>query len=259
MANNINWLEIINFKNSTFYESIKTDHEKMDAAHITIPFSKMRSDNSNPHKLKAIYSMMDSEERKRRGSIEISSEKTAALVERAKTGDNQSLGELIGIFQAEIFRMIFYRIRSRMDAEDLTQEVFLRAYKKIHQLQDASSFRSWLFGIAVNCVRDFHRKRKLFILFEDDDKAGKEEQFDGDVALKNLLKKEFWKRITKLSFRFSGREREVFFLRFMDHLSIREITQALGKNESTIKTHLYRAIKKFKEDEETMRMIEGGI
>lgn len=204
--------------------------------------------------------MVDIEEQNRGKSAEISSENLTALIEKAKEGHKRSLEELIGIFQDQIFRMIFYRTRSQMDAEDLTQEVFLRAYKNIHKLSDTFFFRSWLFGIAVNCVRDFHRKRRFFSLFGSDGKVENEEQiYDEDVSLENLLKKEFWECITKLSDQLSNQEREVFFLRFIDHLSIREIAQTLEKNESTIKTHLYRAIKKFKEDEETMRMVEGGL
>jgi len=65
--------------------------------------------------------------------------------------------------------------------------------------------------------------------------------------------------VQRLSNRFSSAEREVFFLRFVDELSIREIAEVLKKSESAIKTHLYRALKKFKDDSLFIQPREGEI
>ncbi|MDR3630641.1 MAG: RNA polymerase sigma factor [Desulfocapsaceae bacterium] len=184
------------------------------------------------------------------------------IVEKAREGNREAFERLVGIFQDEVFRMIYYRTRSRFDAEDLTQEVCLRAYKNIRRLKDGDRFRSWLFGIAVNCVHDFHRKRQFFSLFDifgGDNTAEKESDGPDSTPTVRLENTEFWQHINTLSSRLSRLEREVFFLRFMDHLSIKEISQALNKNESTVKTHLYRALKKFKEDSALIEMIQGGL
>ena len=184
------------------------------------------------------------------------------MVERAREGHRSSFEQLIGIFQDEIFHMIFYRIRSRSDAEDLTQDVCLRAYKNIHRLKNGDRFRSWLFGIAVNLVHDFHRKRQFLRFFTDfHEEINRDEQKTektSDNPADRLLNKEFWSHVSNMSSKLCRMEKEVFFLRFMDHLSIKEISQALNKSESTVKTHLYRALKKFKEDDALIEMLQGG-
>jgi len=187
----------------------------------------------------------------------------AHIVDKARAGHRASFEKLIAVSQEEIFRMIYYRTRSRFDAEDLTQEVYLRAFKNIHRLKNGGRFRSWLYGIAINCVRDFHRKRRFLNLFEsfssDNSQEEQHSEKTPDTPPDQLINKEFWQHIKNMSSRFSTMEREVFFLRFMDHLSINEIAQALSKNESTIKTHLYRALSKFKQDDALLAMLQGEM
>jgi RNA polymerase sigma-70 factor (ECF subfamily) len=189
-------------------------------------------------------------------------QEVTSLVSRARAGDRVAFELLVGQFQDAIFRMVYYRTRSRMDAEDLTQEIFMKAMENLSKLRDLERFRSWLFSIAVNRVRDFHRKRRVLSLFKtttDDHEANRPgtEALEHQEALNRVMRKEFWEQVKSLSQRLSGWEREVFFLRFMDHLGIREIAEVLNKSESTIKTHLYRALKKFKEDAKFLQLLEG--
>ena len=65
-------------------------------------------------------------------------------------------------------------------------------------------------------------------------------------ALQHVIRKDFWHQVGILLDKMPRMEKEVFTLRFMDQLSIREISQALKKNESTVKTHLYRGLQKFR-------------
>ena len=188
----------------------------------------------------------------------------AALVEDAKNGDKVAFERIIGLFHEDVFRMIYYRTRSRMDAEDIEQDVFLQAYKSLSNLKEVGKFRSWLFTIAVNRVRDFLRKRRLLAFFgisaSEEEPESPELQVDHEPnALDQLMRQEFWSEVQRLSNRFSSAEREVFFLRFVDELSIREIAEVLKKSESAIKTHLYRALKKFKDDSLLFHPKEGEI
>ena len=73
-----------------------------------------------------------------------------------------------------------------------------------------------------------------------------EEMAVAPEAAQQLDRKDFWERVEKMLDLLSAREREAFLLRFFDDLSIKEITAAMGKNESTVKTHLYRAVNKIK-------------
>jgi RNA polymerase sigma-70 factor (ECF subfamily) len=173
------------------------------------------------------------------------------LVEEAQAGDQLAFHRLVDHFQPEIYRMLYYRTRSQLDAEDLTQDVFLRAYKHLARLQSPVVFRSWLYRIAVNRMNDYFRKKRFRALFgnvsmDDETFQETEEMAVSPQAANNLERKEFWLQVEKMLDALSRMEREVFLLRFFDQLSLKEITAALGKNESTVKTHLYRALKKIK-------------
>jgi RNA polymerase sigma-70 factor (ECF subfamily) len=192
-------------------------------------------------------------------------QQVALLTERAQNGDRAAFEQLVDLFHEEIFRMVYYRTRSRMDAEDLTQDIFLLVYKNLSRLKDIDRFRPWIFSIAVNRVRDFHRRRRILTFFslsgggEDDEDTADREIEDDPGVLEQLMNHEFWEQVKQLSEKLSPVEREVFFLRFMDHLSIKEISEVLSKSESAVKTHLYRSLKKFKEDSAFLQMLRGDV
>jgi len=186
------------------------------------------------------------------------------LVNQAKDGNRSAFAQLVDQFQADVFRMVYYRIRSRADAEDIAQDVFLKAYQKISSVKDVTRFRGWLFSITLNRIRDFQRKKRFRSLFkvEDDnieyeppDKTG----IDQPEALDHVLRKDFWRQIRLILNKLSKMEREVFLLRFFDHLNINEIAGVLKKNESTIKTHLYRALAKFKKEPGIRQLLKEVI
>ena len=174
--------------------------------------------------------------------------KITALVEKARDENRPSFQDLVTIFQEDIYRLAYYRTFSQMDAEDLTQEVFEQAYRKLNSLNDPQRFRAWLYSIAVNRCNDFLRKRKYMALLQM--RTAQEQDFMATGKDMNnsyndkIEKKRFWKQVKTMLHKLSSMERQVFTLRFMDHRNINEIASILDKNESTIKTHLYRALNK---------------
>ena len=187
-----------------------------------------------------------------------------SLARRAKDGDRGAFDQLVELFQEPIFRMVYYRTGSNMDAEDLTQDIFMKAFRSLHTLKDKTRFRSWLFTIAVNRVRDFHKKKRFLVFFDregemKDPDASHMEINDDSKEVTHMMRREFWDHVRNFADKLSRWEREVFLLRFLDDLTIREIAQALSKSESAVKTHLYRAIKKFKANNELTRLLIGEI
>ena len=73
------------------------------------------------------------------------------------------------------------------------------------------------------------------------------------------MAKEFWHEFHSMTRKMSPKEREVFMLRYVDQLGIREIAEAMEKNESTVKTHLYRALKKFKSASGFRALLKGSV
>lgn len=185
-----------------------------------------------------------------------------ALILRAQQGDPEAFETLARFFWAPIYRMVYYRVQSKMDAEDITQDVFVSAYKRMKRLKDPSKFRSWLFTIALNRVRD-HGKKKRFLTFLGISNSNREdnvEEFGGNPdhdPLSGTIRRDFWGYVEKFLGKLSRAEKEVFILRFVDQLSINEIAEVMGKGQSTIKTHLYRAVAKFRKDTGFQAFLEG--
>jgi RNA polymerase sigma-70 factor (ECF subfamily) len=186
------------------------------------------------------------------------------LVEKARDGNRLAFDQLIDRYQGDIYRMIYYRIHRQMDAEDLTQDVFVRAYRSIARLREPQRFRSWLYTIAVNRVNDYLRKKRVRSIFKSSDE-GPEIQPEADdrrenpEALEQVLKEDFWRQVGRIARKLSKMEREVFMLRFMDDLNIAEIAQILKKSESTVKTHLYRALAKFKKEKGLRQFLQEDL
>jgi RNA polymerase sigma-70 factor, ECF subfamily len=188
------------------------------------------------------------------------------LVEMAAAGNRNAFDQLVDLYYNKIFKMVYYRIRSGMDAEDVTQDIFTQVFKNIKSLKEFSLFNSWLFSIAVNKVRDFKRKKRFLSLFgvlpdKNIEGEGEEnhEDYTSSGPLENVIRQNFWKQFESVLNRLSYLEKEVFLLRFLDQLGIKEISEALKKNESTVKTHLYRALKKIKDDDSVKELLKESM
>ncbi len=182
------------------------------------------------------------------------------LVEQARTGNKLSREHLLNHLYGDIFRMVYYRIPSRMDAEDVTQEICMQMIKSLPSLKDSRLLKPWLFRLALNRIKDFHRKKRILSFFgspvEMDVNVQRSAASDADPA-KNILHKEFLFQFRKFTESLSRWEREVFILRFLDQLELKEIVQILKRNENTVKTHLYRALKKFRRNAELYALLRG--
>jgi RNA polymerase sigma-70 factor (ECF subfamily) len=186
-----------------------------------------------------------------------------SLVNQARQGSRASFQKLIVLFQEDIYKMLYFRTFSQLDAEDLTQEVFVQAYKKIASLKEAERFRSWLYSIALNRCRDFKRKEKYLALLgirsviekqtlDGDDRHTAHIQDDFDRQM-------FWRQVKSMLGDLTVIEREVFTLRFMDQLKLNEIAKILSKSESTVKTHLYRALEKVKKQSSALQEFRESL
>jgi RNA polymerase sigma-70 factor (ECF subfamily) len=176
------------------------------------------------------------------------------LAHAAMAGNRFAFQQLMTMYEERIYRMVFFRTRSPADAEDICQEVFMQAFKSLRRLKDPERFSGWLFRIAANRVKDHYRKQRVRAIFSflpdvERDAEAVATTDERNSVMENLERQEFWGRVHTMLDRLSQMEREVFLLRFIDDLGIREISEVISKSQSTVKTHLYRALKKFKDDE----------
>lgn len=178
----------------------------------------------------------------------------AALVKETLKGSEDAFRELVERYQRPIYRLIVRMLRDPARAEDLAQEVFLRAYTHLATYDRKRKFSSWLFKIAHNLTIDALRRGSLPTVPLD------QEAKDQDGAIREVadpnapsgvrrversdLRSELERALTALRPSY----REVILLRFVEGLSYEEISQATGMPLGTMKTQLHRARRELQEE-----------
>jgi RNA polymerase sigma factor (sigma-70 family) len=157
----------------------------------------------------------------------------AALVRRCLTGQPEALRELIERFQAEVFGLSVRLLGHRQDAEDVTQETFVRVFRSLHRWDKARPLRPWVLGIAVNRCRTWMGKRARRPELADYlQETSARDDTDDSAEL-----------VTEIRTALDGLRpeyRSVFVLFHEQGRSYEEIAAAHGRPVGTIKTWLHR-------------------
>lgn len=161
------------------------------------------------------------------------------LVKQAIEGNEEAFAQLYEGHFDKIYRYVYFKVGNRMEAEDLTQEVFLRALGAISSYKWRQlPFSSWLFRIAHNRVIDYFRKQKKARLTRLDERTLDTEDNPMVIAEQFLERTQLMAALEKLS----PAQREVISLRFIAELPITEVARTLGKSEGTVKALQYSGI-----------------
>jgi RNA polymerase sigma-70 factor (ECF subfamily) len=171
-----------------------------------------------------------------------------ALVERAKAGDTAAFEQLVKQYERQIFRTAQHITQNREDAEDITQDVFFKAFTKLDQFQGNSKFSTWLVRIAVNESLMRLRKRKTSkTVSMDQDVETDEGSIPRDFAEwrpnpeQNYSQSELAEILRKTIAGLPPGFRTVFTLRDIETLSTDETAEALGLSVPAVKSRLLRA------------------
>jgi len=152
------------------------------------------------------------------------------------------------LYRGRILRYATFAVRDRDAAETITQDCFLKAYRARESFRGDCSLSTWLMQIAVNLVRDYARS-KQFQFWKRAQTASVDVSevteflpHPGSSAEAGVLAREqlraVWSAVEKLS----KMQREVFLLRFVEEMELAEIAAVMQMKESTVKSHLYRAL-----------------
>jgi RNA polymerase sigma-70 factor (ECF subfamily) len=162
-----------------------------------------------------------------------------SLARRAQQGDNEAFAQLYEEHFDKIYRYVVLRIGNKVEAEDLTQQVFLNAIRSISSFKwKGVPFSAWLFRIAHNLVVDYLRKEAKRITTPLDDSmvdSGSNPQKLTEQRLDIEQLALAAKQLTKL-------QREVIRLRFAGELSVAEVAKAMGKSQGAVKALQHSAV-----------------
>lgn len=159
------------------------------------------------------------------------------LVNKAASGDFKAFGELYGVFLERIYRYVFYQVRDKMAAEDITEEVFIKAWKAIESCQGKeSTFSPWLYRIAHNQVVDNFRSQRKHVSLEVDNLAGAR---DSAREMESMLEHE---QLLEMISYLPEQQRQVIILKFIEGVGNREIGQIMGKRQGAVRALQMRAL-----------------
>ena len=174
------------------------------------------------------------------------------LVQRAVGHDADAFGKLYDMHIDRVYRHIYYRVGNQTDAEDLTQQAFLKAWQAIGRYKKtASPFIAWLMTISHNLVVDFYRTRKDKAYIEAEVLANYSTSSPEQAAEVSFREQRLRRAILQLS----ADEQQVVTLRLMEGFQFAEIASLLKKKEGNIRVILHRALVKLRNILEK----EGGL
>jgi RNA polymerase sigma-70 factor, ECF subfamily len=172
----------------------------------------------------------------------------AEIIRRACSGDLDACRQVHDAYARRILNFIYKMVGSREDAEDLTQNAFLRAFQELESLQDAERFEPWLYRIARNEVYQAFRKRRGEAALKaagstDGDKEYQEyDPADSKATPQDqILRAELGATIRTVLGSLPPKLREVFVLAVIDEKSYAEISDIVGRSLLSVKTDIFRA------------------
>jgi RNA polymerase sigma factor (sigma-70 family) len=185
-------------------------------------------------------------------SLDLNNYEDKELIADYLSGQEEVLPYLINRYLKSVYRFVFSLVQDESVAEDLTQDVFIKVWKKLKSYNPKYSFKTWLFTIARNTTTDYLRKRKDLVFSNFDDKD------NGNVILDTLaddalLADEVFAQVqdldklNKVLREIPSLYKEVLILRYSNDLSLEEISTILKRPIETVKSQHRRGLLHLKE------------
>ena len=175
----------------------------------------------------------------------------AAAVAETLAGDEEAFAAVVQRHSRSLFRLAYRMTGNEHDAEEVVQETFLRAYRRLDQFEARANLSTWLYSIAVNCGRDLlqkhKRQRQNTVPLEPAGETREHESPSAELSPDRLaLGSELGRRLNLEMDRLTAQERAALILRHYEGLSIAEIGSTLGLRPSATKNSIFRAVHKLR-------------
>ncbi|MFD2114518.1 RNA polymerase sigma factor SigW [Paenibacillus yanchengensis] len=161
-------------------------------------------------------------------------------------GDQRAFAELVSLYQDKLFHMSYRMLGNRQEAEDVVQDTFLRVYKNLHRFDISLKFSTWIYRIATNvCIDRLRRRRPTYSL---DAESSDYEGLDGYSMMPSdettpeseLILTDTQRIIREAIQSLPPKYKTIMALRYMNELSLQEISEIVEMPVTTIKTRVHR-------------------
>lgn len=164
------------------------------------------------------------------------------LIEKHRSGDSQAIEKLVIKYQKPIYGLIYRLTNDLEESKDLTQKTFLKAVRGIEKFRNESSFKTWLYRIAVNTTLDQIKGQNRNLKTELNETIP---AADADTFSK-LVQAEEKANLRKGLESLPGRQKLTVILRAYDGLSCSEAARVMGCSEGAVKAHYHNAVKRLR-------------
>ena len=169
-------------------------------------------------------------------------EDRSGVIAAAKAGDLAAFEQLMREYERMVLVTALRLLGSLHDAQDASQEVFLKLYRNLAKVESTGNISGWLYRVTVNACHDLRRRRPTLVPMED---AGDLASQEADPAQQSAEQER--SRVLRLSLRMlSEKERAALVLRDLEGLTTEEVARALGSSEATVRSQISKARVKVK-------------
>ena len=174
-------------------------------------------------------------------------ESDSILINQAKSGDDKAYDKLLNKYKNSVYNLVYRMVRDVQEAEDLTQEAFIKAFNSLTQFNEEYAFSTWLYKIATNNCIDYFRKRKLQTLSLDKPIQYKDSEIHQEIPdpelnpEKSILASERTSIIRDAIKTLPEKYYTAIVLRHTEEKSYEEIAEILQLPIGTVKARIFRA------------------
>jgi len=165
------------------------------------------------------------------------------LAERFQSGDRAAFEQIVRRHQRGVWHLVRRYVKRDADASDVTQLVFVRAFRGLASFRGAASVRSWLYRIGINCALSWLRDHRR----EEPTELADDVLIDANPAPARLLEGEEGARLRRAIEQLPPKQKLVLELRVFDDLSFREVAELADCTENTAKVNFHYAVKRLRD------------
>ena len=179
-----------------------------------------------------------------------------SMVARARAGDRDAFDGLVRRFRNEVFALAYHFVRNREEAWDISQEVFIKAYRSLKRFRGDAGFKTWLMRITANHCKDQFKKRRLATV-RYDGQVGREPASPSATPDRALEAAELGRAIETAVDALPPKQRMAFVLREYQGLAYQEMAEVMKCNIGTVMSRLHHARRRLQNTLTMMGVMEG--
>ena len=170
------------------------------------------------------------------------------LIQLVLAGNQSVYTQLVERYKSFVFTIVLRYVKSREDAEEVAQDIFVKAYRSLADFKGASKFSTWLYTVTTTTCLSFLRKKKLEVHSLDNEKVfAVADNIDGGMSANQIEQKSKVTMVNEAIQLLSPDDAQVITLFYKGEQTLEEIAEIMGKEQNAVKVQLHRARARLKE------------